>query len=118
MNKQVLKALQTCVLYLQTFVLKLTPNILITHKNYCMRFYPIILLLFTSLICFGQSDWQKAKSSDGIDIFIRDVPNTAFKEFKGVTIFDTEPHVMYNIITDFQNNENWGYNVQNIRGGC
>lgn len=80
-----------------------------------MRFYScLVIILLTIFSLSAQSDWELKKSESNIEVYVREVADTDFLEFKGVTTFDCTTETVFNLLRDFPNWKNWGYKIAKI----
>lgn len=79
-----------------------------------MRLSLLIGVLFFSLNGFTQSEWNLEKSEDEIKVYVRDIPKTDFKQFKGIANIEASPDALFDLFVDFDNTKNWGYNLMHI----
>ena len=80
-----------------------------------MRLYTLFIIAFLcSHSTFAQTDWKLKKSEDGIDVYVRNVPDTDLLEFKGVTILDCNTETVFNVFRDFNSWPSWSYKLATV----
>lgn len=58
---------------------------------------------------YAQTDWELKKNEDGIQVYTRELGKSSIKEFKVVSVFQTNMSSIIDKITDAENLKNWNY---------
>lgn len=76
-------------------------------KNACAVAFISLSLVFISGALLSQQEWAASKSGEGITVYTKDVPGSAFKEFKGVAMVNANIEVVGRVIDDIPAAVQW-----------
>lgn len=83
--------------------------------SFTMRITLFLITTLFTLSIQAQETWELKKSENSIEVYVRDIPGTDFKEFKGVAEIKAEPKKVLDLLTDFPQTPKWGYNLNRIQ---
>lgn len=73
----------------------------------------IALLLNACVLGFANADeWKSSKQSNGVEVFTKEVPGSALKAFKGVTLVKASMSSLIALLEDVPEYKNWMYNIK------
>ena len=75
-------------------------------KNYVMIIGVIVGIMVTQSV-YAAVEWQNVMSKDGIDVYTRLSPGSAFHEFKGETIMDAPRDACVGVLKDVSKQTQW-----------
>ena len=74
------------------------------------KMYPILILLIFHVPItpiFAQSDWELKKKEDGIEVYVKDIPNSPVLAYKITTVINSPLKVVYDQVIDFRENKKY-----------
>jgi hypothetical protein len=66
-----------------------------------------VLALVSSNASFAQEQWSLAKDSDGVKVYVRDVPNSPLREFRGEVDLKVSPDRVVKVLQDAGSFRKW-----------
>ena len=66
-----------------------------------------VLALASSNASFAQEQWSLAKDSDGVKVYVRDVPNSRLREFRGEVDLKVSPDRVVKVLQDAGSFRKW-----------
>lgn len=66
-----------------------------------------VLALASSNASFAQDQWSLAKDSDGVKVYVRDVPNSRLREFRGEVDLKVSPDRVVKVLQDAGSFRKW-----------
>ncbi len=83
-------------------------------KIWCVKYFGIlIILVFLSFSSVAQTAWSFEKEEDNIKIYTKEIKNSSFKAFKGITVVKSNLHQLLAIFADANNYTNWFHDCIN-----
>lgn len=77
--------------------------------------YLMFLLLFLPLFGIGQADWELRKEKEGIKVYTRDVDDSDFSAYRGITTLGQPLSVIVAAIRDISSYPDWMPNASSTR---
>ena len=74
-----------------------------------MRFTFVVVLSLCCFPVFSQTDWQKQKEEDGIQVFTKKVEGSKYKAFRGVGEIDTPLSAIIAVFMDINSFTEWSH---------
>lgn len=78
------------------------------------RYLLIFISLLTSYNGYSQSDWTLQKESDGIKVWVKDYPNSSFKQFKAITTITADINKIVSVLKDIERMDEWYDRIEHV----
>lgn len=73
-----------------------------------------LILLAATTTADGQADWELARDKDGIKVWVKDFPESNFKQFKSEVTMPADLHALVALQLDIANMDKWYDNVGTV----
>jgi ribosome-associated toxin RatA of RatAB toxin-antitoxin module len=79
------------------------------------KFFFLTIILSLNASTYAQDGWTKVLDSKGIEVYNRPVKNSAFDEFKGISIVNAKIETIGEVLRDINNYPNWVADISEAR---